>query len=120
MNERGYSDTCIFCKVVKGMVRAEIVYQDDAVVAFKDIHAQAPVHVLVIPRFHMTALWEADLSHEGLLGHLLASCNEVAQVMGISDSGYRVVVNTGDDAGQSVDHLHLHVLGGRKLQWPPG
>ena len=120
MNEQGYSDTCVFCKVVKGMVKADIVYQDDAVVAFKDIHPQAPVHVLVIPRFHITALWEVDTSHEALLGHLLSACNDVAGVMGIADTGYRVAINTGDDAGQSVDHLHLHVLGGRKLQWPPG
>ena len=120
MSEQNYTDTCVFCKVVKGLVRADIVYQDEAVLAFKDIHPQAPVHIVVIPRFHMTALWEADTSHEALLGRLMAACNDVAQVVGISDSGYRVVVNTGDDAGQSVDHLHLHVLGGRKLQWPPG
>ncbi len=120
MSDQEYTDTCVFCKVVKGLVRAEIVYQDEAVLAFKDIHPQAPVHVLLIPRYHMTALWEADTSHVALLGHLLSACNDVAQVMGISDTGYRVVVNTGDNAGQSVDHVHLHILGGRKLQWPPG
>jgi histidine triad (HIT) family protein len=116
----GYVDTCIFCKLANGLVRAEIVLQDDRIIAFKDIHAQAPAHALVIPREHITALWEADESHEPLLGRILTACNEVAQELGVSESGYRVVVNSGSDAGQSVDHLHFHVLGGRKLEWPPG
>lgn len=116
----GYVDTCIFCRLAKGMVKAEIIMQDDRVIAFKDIHPQAPVHALVIPREHITALWEVDQSHEPLLGHILAICNEVAQELGVADSGYRVIANSGPDAGQSVDHLHFHVLGGRKLQWPPG
>ena len=120
MSDQGYVDTCVFCKVVKGLVRADIVYQDDAVVAFKDIHPQAPVHVLVIPRQHITALWEVDSSHEPLLGHVLNACNAVADVMGVGDSGFRVAINNGPDAGQSVDHIHFHLLGGRKLQWPPG
>jgi histidine triad (HIT) family protein len=115
-----YVDTCVFCKVAKGLVRADIVYQDDLVVAFKDIHPQAPVHALVIPREHITALWEADASHEPLLGRMLTVCNTVAQTLGVSESGYRVVANVGPDAGQSVDHLHFHLLGGRKLEWPPG
>jgi histidine triad (HIT) family protein len=116
----GYVDTCVFCKVAKGLVRADIVYQDMAVVAFKDIHPQAPVHVLVIPRQHMTALWEADESHTDLLGRVLLACNEVAESQGIAESGFRVVTNSGRDAGQSVDHVHFHVLGGRTLSWPPG
>jgi histidine triad (HIT) family protein len=115
-----YVDTCVFCKVAKGLVRADIVYKDDAVVAFKDIHPQAPMHVLVIPREHMTALWEADDSHASLLGKILLACNQVAQQEGVDESGYRVVVNAGPDAGQSVNHVHFHVLGGRKLDWPPG
>jgi len=102
------------------MVRAEILLQDDRVIAIKDIHPQAPVHALVIPREHITALWEADTAHEPLLGRLLTACNEVAQELGVLNSGYRVVINSGPDAGQSVDHLHLHVLGGRKMEWPPG
>lgn len=120
MLDQNYADTCIFCKLSKGLVRADIVYQDDTVVAFNDIHPQAPVHVLVIPRTHITALWEADESHVQLLGRLILACNEVAEKLGISGTGYRVVVNSGEDAGQSVDHVHFHVLGGRKLQWPPG
>jgi histidine triad (HIT) family protein len=115
-----YIDTCVFCRLAKGLVRAEIILQDDKIIAFRDIHPQAPGHALVIPREHITALWEADQSHEPLLGRLLTACSEVAQEMGVGDSGYRVVVNTGPDAGQSVDHLHLHVLGGRTLEWPPG
>src|SRR5215210_1678394 len=113
-------DTCIFCKLAKGNVRAEIILQDDKLIAFKDIHAQAPVHALVIPRRHITALWDTDHEDEMLLGHLLAACNEVAQDLGIASTGFRVVINSGSDAGQSVDHLHLHVLGGRKMEWPPG
>ena len=120
MSDQSYSDTCVFCKVGKGLVRADIVLQGDDIVAFKDIHPQAPVHVLVIPRQHVTALWEADQTHMPLLGRMLLACNEVAQALGVEESGYRVVVNSGADAGQSVDHLHFHVLGGRKLQWPPG
>jgi histidine triad (HIT) family protein len=115
-----FSDTCVFCKVVMGAVRADIVYQDEAVVAFRDIHPQAPVHILVIPRVHMTAVWEADESHADLLGRVILACNQVAEKEGVDKSGYRVVVNAGPDAGQSVDHLHFHLLGGRKLDWPPG
>jgi histidine triad (HIT) family protein len=115
-----YTDTCIFCRLAKGLVRAEIILQDEKIIAFRDIHPQAPGHALVIPRQHITALWEADQSHEPLLGRVLTACNEVAQEMGVADSGYRVVVNSGPDAGQSVDHLHFHVLGGRTLEWPPG
>lgn len=120
MDSQGYVDTCVFCKLAKGLVRAEIIFEDDQVMAFKDIHPQTPVHLLVIPRQHITALWEADASHGPLLSRLLLACNEAAQKGGIENSGYRVVVNSGDDAGQSVDHLHLHVMGGRKLKWPPG
>jgi len=115
-----YSDTCVFCKVAKGLVRADIVLRNEEVVAFRDIHPQAPVHVLVIPRRHITALWETDDSDAVLLGRLLLACNEIAQMEGVDQSGYRVVANVGPDAGQSVDHLHLHVLGGRKIDWPPG
>lgn len=115
-----YVDTCVFCKVAKGLVRADIVYRDDAVVAFRDIHPQAPVHVLVIPRRHITALWEADESHANLLGRALLACNVVAEQEGVAHGGYRVVTNVGPDAGQSVDHVHFHLLGGRTLGWPPG
>jgi len=120
MDNQGYIETCIFCKLAKGLVRADIIFQDNAVIAFNDIHPQAPTHVLVIPRTHITALWEADESHSALLGHIMLACNKAADMAGIGDSGFRVVVNSGSDAGQSVDHLHFHVMGGRKLTWPPG
>ncbi len=113
-------DTCVFCKLAKGQLRADIVYEDEAVIAFKDIHPQAPVHVLVIPREHITALWEVDASHTQLLGRLLLAANDIADRMGVQQTGYRIVVNTGPEAGQTVDHVHFHVLGGRKLTWPPG
>lgn len=116
----GAIDTCIFCKLAQGQVRAEIILQDDRVIAFKDIHPQAPAHALVIPRRHITALWDTDRDDEALLGHIVLTCNEVAQELGIAESGYRIIANSGADAGQSVDHLHFHVLGGRKLAWPPG
>ncbi len=120
MDSQGYVETCVFCKVVKGLVRAEVLYQDDMVMAFNDIHPQAPIHVLVIPKQHMTALWEADPTHVIVLGRIVLGCNEVARKLGVLDTGYRIVCNTGVDAGQSVDHVHFHVLGGRKLKWPPG
>jgi len=115
-----FVDTCVFCRLAKGLVRGDIVFQDDAVVAFNDIHPQAPVHILVIPREHITALWDTDESHYDLLARLLHTCNRVADDAGVGQTGYRVVANVGQDAGQSVDHLHFHVLGGRKLSWPPG
>jgi histidine triad (HIT) family protein len=115
-----FNETCIFCKLAKGMVRAEIILQDDRIIAFKDIHPQAPVHALIVPREHITALWEADSSQEPILGRLLTACNDVAQELGVGGTGYRVVINSGADAGQTVDHLHVHLLGGRKLEWPPG
>lgn len=113
-------DTCVFCKLAKGQLRADIVYEDNTVLAFKDIHPQAPVHVLVIPREHITALWEVDESHIQVLGRLMLAANDVADRLGVQETGYRIVINTGTEAGQTVDHVHLHVLGGRKLTWPPG
>ncbi|MEA2576149.1 MAG: histidine triad family protein [Chloroflexia bacterium] len=113
-------DTCVFCKLAKGQLRADILYEDEAVLAFKDIHPQAPVHVLVIPRQHITALWEVDESYMQVLGRLLLAANEIAYRTGVHETGYRIVINTGPEAGQTVDHVHVHVLGGRKLTWPPG
>ena len=113
-------DTCVFCRLAKGQLRADIVYEDEAVLAFKDIHPQAPVHVLVIPREHLTVLWEVDASHTQILGRLLLAANDIADRMGVQQTGYRIVINTGTEAGQTVDHVHVHVLGGRKLTWPPG
>ncbi len=111
---------CLFCRIVAGEVPADIVYTDERSVAFRDINPQAPAHVLVIPRDHLESLDEATRNEEALLGHLLRVAARVANEQGLSESGYRTVINTGAGAGQSVFHLHLHVLGGRDLTWPPG
>jgi len=112
---------CLFCKIVAGGIPATIVKRSDSALAFRDIDARAPVHVLVIPTRHVPAVRDAKGSEgEKLLGRLLAFAAEVATEQGLDADGYRVVTNTGKNAGQSVDHLHLHVLGGRKMSWPPG
>jgi histidine triad (HIT) family protein len=110
---------CILCRVARGEGAADKVYEDEAVFAFRDIHPVAPVHVLVIPKLHVTAMWDLEERHGPLMSRLLLACNDVASAEGIDQSGYRVVVNAGPDAGQSVDHLHLHVLGGKRMGWPP-
>lgn len=110
----------IFDLILRGEIPADIVYEDDEVMAFRDINPQAPVHVLVIPRRRITSLATADESDRTLLGHLLAVCSTVAAAEGLEEDGYRVVTNIGSDGGQSVDHLHFHVLGGRAMAWPPG
>ncbi|MDT4897198.1 MAG: histidine triad family protein [Acidobacteriota bacterium] len=111
---------CLFCQIVAGEVSADIVHQDERCVAFRDINPQAPVHVLVIPRDHTESLDEATQRDEAMLGHLLRVAARIANEQGLSESGYRTIINTGAGAGQSVFHLHLHVLGGRTLNWPPG
>ena len=111
---------CLFCKIVAGEIPAAIVYQDDRTVAFRDINPQAPTHVLVIPRTHIASLSDAKPEDEAVLGRLLLTAARVAQGEGLVEGGYRTVVNTGAGAGQSVFHLHLHVIGGRPLAWPPG
>ena len=108
----------IFKKIIDGEIPADIVYQDDRCVAFRDIDPQAPTHILVVPRKEIPSLVSAD--PEDLLGHLLLKAAEVARSEGLDENGYRVVVNVGRDGGQAVDHLHLHVLGGRRMLWPPG
>lgn len=112
---------CLFCKIVAGEIPAKIVKRSPHALAFRDIDAKAPVHVLVIPTQHIVAVRDAKGEDgERLLGRLLAFAAEVARDEGLDGEGYRIVTNTGRNAGQSVDHLHLHVLGGRKLTWPPG
>lgn len=111
---------CIFCQVVVGEIAADVIYTDERALAFRDINPQAPVHALVIPREHMDSLDDASGRDEGVLGHLLRVAARVANAEGLSESGYRTVINTGAGAGQSVFHLHLHVIGGRPLNWPPG
>ncbi len=113
------SDT-IFGAIVRGEVAADIVYENQHCVAFRDVNPQAPTHVLVVPRMPVTGLQEADEWESMLLGVLLRAARKVAEIEGIEESGWRVVINVGEDAGQTVPHLHLHVLGGRPLSWPPG
>lgn len=111
--------SCLFCKIVDGSIPSTAVYQDELCYAFADIHPQAPVHVLVAPREHIVSLAETDQNDRALLGHLVWAVAEIASAKGLA-KGYRVVINTGEDGGQTVDHLHVHLLGGRPLAWPPG
>jgi len=111
---------CIFCKIVAGGIPAAKIFEDERAVVFRDINPQAPTHALVIPREHVASLNEAGETDEALLGHLLLVAARVAREEGLADSGYRTVINTGAGAGQSVFHLHVHLLGGRALTWPPG
>lgn len=111
---------CLFCRVVAGEIPADIIYQDEQAVAFRDVNPQAPVHALVIPRQHIASLKEAEQGDAATLGHLLQVAARIAAEQGLSESGFRTVINTGAGAGQSVFHLHLHIIGGRRLSWPPG
>ena len=113
-------ENCAFCRVAEGAAPARILFADDDVVAFHDTAPRAPVHVLVIPRRHIASLASTDEKDEQILGKLVLAAAEVARRTGIVESGYRVVTNSGHGAGQSVFHIHLHVLGGRPMGWPPG
>lgn len=110
---------CIFCKIVAGEIPSDTVYQDEDLVAFRDLSPQAPVHILIIPRIHLANLEEASGDHGALLGRILLAAGEIARQEGIQD-GFRVVNNCGESAGQTVFHLHFHLLGGRDMAWPPG
>ena len=112
--------SCIFCRIVAREIPAEIVHENDQVLAFRDLRPVAPTHVLVIPKRHVDAIREAEDTDAELLGHVMIGARDVAKKLGVSPSGYRVVVNNGEDAGQTVFHLHAHVLAGRGLAWPPG
>jgi histidine triad (HIT) family protein len=111
---------CLFCRIALGEIPAQIVYQDADVVAFRDVQPQAPVHVLVIPRLHIGGFADTGDEHRELLGTVAQTAARVAQLEGIAETGFRCVVNSGSDAQQSVRHLHMHVLGGRQMNWPPG
>lgn len=113
-------ENCIFCKISAGEIPSNLIYQDDVCVAFNDINPQAPEHILVIPRRHIASLDKADKEQKDLLGHLLLTSAELAREKGFAEDGYRVVINTNDDGGQTVFHLHLHLLGGRQFIFPPG
>lgn len=112
------SETCLFCRIVRGEIPATVVASNDDAIAFRDIDPKAPVHVLVVPRQHLSSL--NDATDSALAGRLVALGTEVARREGIDATGYRLVINTNRDGGQTVDHLHVHVLGGRAMHWPPG
>jgi histidine triad (HIT) family protein len=110
---------CLFCKIIAGEIPSKKVFEDDLTYAFRDINPQAPTHVLVLPRRHIASLAETNAEDQTLMGHLLLVAERIASSEGLS-KGFRTVINTGPDGGQTVDHLHLHVLGGRAMHWPPG
>jgi histidine triad (HIT) family protein len=111
---------CLFCRIIAGEIASTKVYEDDLAFAFRDINPQAPTHVLIIPKKHIASLNEATQEDQALLGHLTLVVPKLAKQLGIDESGYRTVINTGASVGQSVWHIHIHLLGGRAMSWPPG
>lgn len=111
---------CIFCRIIEGEVPSEVVYTDDEVAAFRDVNPQAPVHILIVPRSHMPRISDVGVDDYRLMGKLIGVANRLAKDEGVAESGYRLIFNCNRDAGQGVFHLHLHLLGGRKMGWPPG
>jgi histidine triad (HIT) family protein len=111
---------CVFCEIAEGRIPARMVARDDRLVAFHDATPQAPTHVLVIPRRHVTSLMDVGPDDDALAGALVRKARDIAKELGLGERGFRLVFNCGDDAGYSVYHIHLHLLGGRKLGWPPG
>lgn len=113
-------EDCIFCKIIKGEIPCEKVYEDDIVLSFKDISPGAPSHILIIPKKHISSLNELTDEDSKIVAHVFVVLKEIVKKLGIDNTGYRIVSNCGEDGGQSVPHVHFHVLGGRTLQWPPG
>jgi histidine triad (HIT) family protein len=111
---------CLFCEIVAGRIPARKAFEDDAVLAFHDINPQAPTHVLVIPKRHVTSLLELEEGDDALVGRLVRTARDIAREAGLDTRGFRLVFNCGEDAGYSVFHIHLHLVGGRRLNWPPG
>ena len=111
---------CLFCKIVKREIPASIVYEDDRVLAFNDINPQAPTHILVIPKQHVATLNDLSPDHDAMVGELVRRAAAIAKDRGLSAGGFRTVFNTNREAGQTVFHVHLHLIGGRRLTWPPG
>lgn len=114
------TEDCLFCKLVANEIPSEKLYEDEDVTAFRDISPAAPTHVLVIPNKHIAAVNEAGVEDQALLGKLLLVANQVAEKEGLKEDGFRYVINTGEQGGQTVYHIHLHVIGGRQMTWPPG
>jgi histidine triad (HIT) family protein len=111
---------CIFCDIVDGKIPSRKAYEDDSVVAFHDVSPQAPTHILVVPRKHVTSLNDLQPQDDAVVGSMVRRARDLAREMGLAERGYRLVFNCGDDAGYSVYHIHLHLVGGRSLGWPPG
>jgi len=111
---------CLFCKIIAGDIPAEKIYEDDHVFAFRDINPMAPLHALIIPKQHIATINDLEADHAGLMGQLFLAAKQIAKDEGYAEEGYRTVMNCGEAAGQTVFHVHLHLLAGRPLQWPPG
>ena len=111
---------CLFCKMVSGEIQPDVVFEDDDVLAFRDVNPQAPVHVLVIPKSHIATTNELTPEHAALIGKMVLAARQIAADEGVDEPGYRMVMNCNPEAGQSVYHIHLHMLGGRPMNWPPG
>lgn len=120
MSKQSNTESCLFCRIIAGEMPAKMVRQDSRAVAFEDVNPQAPTHVLVVPRQHISTLNDLTVQQEGLAGHLIAMARDIARDRGHAEAGYRTVFNCNAAAGQTVFHLHLHLLGGRTLSWPPG
>ncbi|MHC6179123.1 histidine triad nucleotide-binding protein [Clostridium sp. JNZ X4-2] len=113
-------EECIFCKIIKGEIPAEKVYEDDVVLSFKDIEPGAPVHVLIIPKKHIRSINDLTEEDSSIIAHIYLVAKQIADKLGLSERGYRIVSNCGEEAGQTVPHIHFHLLGGRTFKWPPG
>lgn len=111
---------CLFCNIINKSVPAKIVFENDSVLAFEDIEPQAPVHVLIIPKKHIVSINDIEFEDKEVCGEMLLAAKKIAKDLKINDSGYRTIFNTNEDGGQTVFHIHMHLLGGRKLKWPPG
>lgn len=113
-------ENCIFCKIARGEIPCQKIYEDETVLVFKDINPEAPVHILLIPKKHINSINELQEEDTNIISHIFIIAKKVAGDMGIHESGYRIVTNCGNDGGQTVQHIHFHLLGGRSLSWPPG
>jgi histidine triad (HIT) family protein len=111
---------CIFCKIGAGEIPSDKVFEDDSILAFRDIQPQAPIHIVIIPKRHIETMNDFTEADSGLISDMMLACKRIAAEQGLSENGYRIVINCNSDGGQSVSHIHAHVLGGRRMSWPPG
>lgn len=115
-----YNKECIFCKIINKEIKSEVVFENEKVIAFKDINPKAPVHVLIVPKQHIASVNELDENSKNVISEVFIVAKSIAEKLGVKDEGYRIVVNTGKNAGQEVFHIHFHFLAGRQFSWPPG